>query len=281
MSIFNPANTQAQCDCADFAGNLETPLPDIVPFCGGFNLTVSVANIDENECSGAPMIRVWIGTDNKGPNYPALQSVNYLGNLPLLHADFIGISPPQASLLDLQYRRFYFNLDTLQYLDSIEHTLMFSFDPETYSLADFYTIVVEVLNQDTITCGTYAYASNTFIDDVDVHELLTEPPVGGLVSELIADTILFNNNIVEALTIRGGLDVDVSYTFDGPGGLWGRPQLYLRACSDFGFEASMSKFCFKEGKICSCSRVPTAKILTHFKIKFAVRSPKPEIRTSS
>ena len=40
----------------------------------------------------------------------------------------------------------------------------------------------------------------------------------------------------------------------------------IRACSDFGFEASMSKFCFKEGKICSCSRVPTAKILTHFKI---------------
>ena len=55
----------------------------------------------------------------------------------------------------------------------------------------------------------------------------------------------------------------------------------LRACSDFGFEASISKFCFKEGKICSCSRVPTAKILTHFKIKFAVRSPKSEIRTSS
>ena len=55
----------------------------------------------------------------------------------------------------------------------------------------------------------------------------------------------------------------------------------LRACSDFGFEASMSKFYFKEGKICGCSRAPTAKILTHFKIKFAVRSPKPEIRTSS
>ena len=33
----------------------------------------------------------------------------------------------------------------------------------------------------------------------------------------------------------------------------------LRACSDFGFEASMSKFSFKEGKICSCSRVPQRK----------------------
>ena len=66
-----------------------------------------------------------------------------------------------------------------------------------------------------------------------------------------------------------------------PSGLYNMQFLTIRACSDFGFEASMSKFCFKEGRICSCSRVPTAKILTHFKIKFAVHSPKSEIRTSS
>ena len=55
----------------------------------------------------------------------------------------------------------------------------------------------------------------------------------------------------------------------------------IRACSDFGFEAGMSKFCVKEGKICSCSRVSTAKILTHFKIEFAVRRSTSEIRTRS
>jgi hypothetical protein len=55
----------------------------------------------------------------------------------------------------------------------------------------------------------------------------------------------------------------------------------LRACLDFGFEARASKFYFKEGKICSRSRVPTAKILTNFKTKIAVRSPKSEIQTCS
>jgi len=50
---------------------------------------------------------------------------------------------------------------------------------------------------------------------------------------------------------------------------------------NFGFEARASKFYFKKGKICSSSRVPTAKILTNFKTKFAVRSPNSETQTCS
>jgi hypothetical protein len=35
-----------------------------------------------------------------------------------------------------------------------------------------------------------------------------------------------------------------------------RTRANFRACLDFGFEARASKFYFKEGKICSRSRVP-------------------------
>ncbi len=55
----------------------------------------------------------------------------------------------------------------------------------------------------------------------------------------------------------------------------------LRACSGFGFVAKASKFSFNEGKICSRSRAPTAKILTNSERKFAAWSPNLKSRTRS
>jgi len=51
---------------------------------------------------------------------------------------------------------------------------------------------------------------------------------------------------------------------------------WLRACLNFSAEAKASKFCFRQGKICSRSRVPTAKILTQHEAKFAACSPVTE-----
>ena len=49
-----------------------------------------------------------------------------------------------------------------------------------------------------------------------------------------------------------------------------------RVCLNFGVGARASKFCFRQGKICSYSREPIAKILTQSETKFAVRSPMSE-----
>jgi expansin (peptidoglycan-binding protein) len=55
------------------------------------------------------------------------------------------------------------------------------------------------------------------------------------------------------------------------------PAAGVRGCLKFSAAAKASKFHFRQGKICSHSRVPMAKILTPSEVKFAACSPVTEI----
>lgn len=195
----------------------------ILPFCDEIGISTEIANLNGDSCPADVLLRISFGTPTESNTNATLLSFNYLGNLTLANDDF---------WFDGQntYRRFSLLVSGIPDTQSVMNLVRFSLTPDSNFLDPTYIVLVDVVPQDA-ECGEDP-EGNVAEDNITIAFSLTEPPINGLVSELIIAGRLLNNSstnpIVERKTIRGTLEVDDDYFFDGPGGLpLARPRLYL------------------------------------------------------
>ncbi len=225
MLIFcNLSSLGAQCECPEGLVDADFEQTEILPFCDEITINTIVTNTRDSgsECTTDMFLRISIGTSDES-NTP-LDAIKYLGDLPLAFEDtwFDGMHI---------WRRFNLSIDDLPDQEFVNNAVRFSLEPDTYYAGDDYLIHVDLIPQEASECSLFP-PDNFHIFTFLVTRGLWETPISGQVSDLIAATRLLPNSgvsaAVEQKTIDGLLDVDVDYSFDGPGNsIPATPVLYL------------------------------------------------------
>ena len=212
----------AQCDCPDYLLDASLENTTVLPFCDQIGVNTTLSNVNGDDCDADLVLRISFATPSESNDL--LMSFNYLGDLPLL-TDEIFLNG------QLRFRRFSFLASDIPDAASFVNLLRFSLTPDTFFVDPVYTVFVDAIPQDSSCISVFDPEIHTFTSAITIASGLTETPISGKVSDLIATQRLLSNSasnsIVEKKTISGYLEVDTDYSFDGPGGASGRPQLYL------------------------------------------------------